>query len=251
MFLNCRNFISTVFKDIDLQVLLREDIFLISTSLEYSHAVKLSKFPLLCEYIATVVNHKQLSVYIPLDNVNLRRDEHMYLQEQSSYGCWMHCLFALLGESLHTHFAWRSWIYCTLISFIDCVDGTEEALEPCVLNLASSILVNEIYEDVQRYQQNTSNERIQFACSNSKMVVSHREMTRFLGDYESNLIKSGLSKIKAHRLFSSLGHPSGEGLHDDIYIGAKSIGATDLKNAKDLILEFENRLCSVMIVCCP
>ena len=62
----------------------------------------------------------------------------MYLQVQYHLGCWMHCLFALLGETLHTHFTCSGWIVCTLTSFIDCPLGTETNLESIVASTMSA-----------------------------------------------------------------------------------------------------------------
>ena len=50
----------------------------------------------------------------------------------------MHCLFAVLGDSLHTHFTWSSWIVATLAAFIEFPMGTEEKLEPAAVSYLGS-----------------------------------------------------------------------------------------------------------------
>ena len=115
-----RQFIDPVMRTFDLETMMSRPCFQNSSEETFILQCKRKSFPVMCEFVGTVTNHLSLHKHFQADSVRLRNHEHMYLQVQYHLGCWMHCLFALLGETLHTHFTCSGWIVCTLTSFIDC-----------------------------------------------------------------------------------------------------------------------------------
>ena len=109
---------------------MKKTCFIFNTNEEYNLQRRKAIFPIFCQYIGTILGYKFLKTDFPRVHPKCYKDERMYLEIQSNNGCWMHCLFAVLGESLHTHFTWSPWIRATLTSFIEFDKGTEEALEP-------------------------------------------------------------------------------------------------------------------------
>ena len=145
--LSYRDFLDRSLSNIDFNVLINKDCFKFNTNDEYNLQRKKELFPVFCEYIGTVLGYKFLITDFPREYPNCCKDETLYLEIQNNNCCWMHCLFAVLGESIHTHFTWSPWIGATLTSFIEFEMGTEEALEPYRLSemgLSSSNLLAEI-----------------------------------------------------------------------------------------------------------
>ena len=60
-----------------------------------------------------------------------------------------------------------------------------------------------------------------------------------------------MSKIIAHRLFSSLGNPTDSDDVNNIYLGANRLTVEEVIDPSGLINEFQKRSCNVIIICCP
>jgi hypothetical protein len=162
----------------------------------------------------------------------------------------MHCLFAVLGESIHTHFTWSPWIRATLTSFIEFDKGTEEALEPFLISnmgLSSAHLLADILAHAGS-TQNDSEREIDFCRAQPVMTINSAGINRLHATYNDQYPL--LSKKMAHALFSSLCNPYGL-QQEDIYLGAYKVIDENLNSIEQLIGEFKAKKSNVMIICCP
>jgi len=204
----------------------------------------------MCTFIGTVLGHDRLKLTFPIPSRKVYSHDFFYLERQYNAECWMHSLFALLGETLHPMFRFNNWIIAVMSSFTKFPIGTEPSLEPTYL---SDFGANpDFNEEMRNVFSNEQTSKPKF-CPGiySKMHVTRHEMERFISAMEGNYSSFGTTKIFMHSVFSSLGNPNMDDDVDNVYQGCQHLLEEDVADVEELIKHFERRCCNVIIFCCP
>jgi len=245
-----RDFYEVTLQGLDIERIMTNPIFKVSENEMTQEGFVCRALPVMLTFIGTVLGHDRLQLTFPIPARKVHSHDFFYLERQYNAECWMHSLFALLGETLHPMFRFNNWIIAVMSSFTKFPIGTEPALEPTYL---SDLGANqEFNEEMRNIFSNENTSKPKF-CPGiySKMHVTRHEMERFISAMEGNYSSFGTTKIFMHSVFSSLGNPNTNDDVDNVYQGCQHLLEEDVTYVEELIQHFERRCCNVIIFCCP
>ena len=253
-----RTAIGTSLEGIDLERMMNMPCFSSSTNSNSSLQNKKRAFPIMCEFIATVRNHSSLKELLEIKiPPKLYTNEYLYLERQEDCACWKHCLFAVLGETLHPYFTSSGWLISVLTSFVQLDEGSETEIEPIFLSALEANADKSFLAELQTMATMELNSQVpesvpcKFVASSPLLTTNASSFVRFITGYYETYCSAGLTKVFAHKLFSSLNHPTEKNHPDNIYLGTQRLRENDLVDVLGLIEQFEQKLCSAIIICCP
>ena len=236
-------------RGVDLDEVLALPCMQVSVNQENCEGFKRRALPILCHYFSTVFGHLELSRLFPMQPPKLYDHEYMYLERQHDSACWKHCFFALLGGNLHPMFTYNNWIIMSLDASIDLPMGTEELLEPGAISSFGDDVDENMLRDVASHMSKVADSN-QFCDAVSIFACPKANVERFINCFPAKFCSQGLSKVFAHRLFSSLSNPLVHSHPTNIYVGAQRIQESGIRNVENLIEEFQIKRCNVIIFCC-
>ena len=246
--LYCRTFYSQTLSTVDINSVIKIPEFTISENEETQSSFISKAPPTLARFIGTVLGHNQLFATFTIAKRNIYSHDYLYLEKQYNCECWLHCLFALLGNTLHPMFRLNNWIIAVMGAFTSFPIGTEDILEPISLSEMGSDQ-DFLFDMNAMLTPLTTNP--EFSPGMSVMHVSRNSMEGFINLMKADLHSFGASKILMHSMFSALGNPKECDDERNIYIGAQYVREQDISDIEGLITAFENINSNVIIFCCP